>query len=106
VVPTWIAIFRAIKSSHIPVSNVIGAAYRVVFSSRETRTISCSLRGATRRGAPQRGAARRVVARRVAGRFIIIEYYGVIDDLAWRASLRECQGNQPNQVQYYNYRVK
>lgn len=90
---TWIAIFRAIKSSHIPVSNVIGAAHRIVFSSRDTRTISCyPLRGATRH---------------CAARFIIIEYYGVKVDVVRRVSLRECQGDQPNQGQYlHNYRVK
>lgn len=72
---TWIAIFRAIKSSHIPIGNVIGAAHRIIFGSRDTRTISSSLCGDTRCGATRCGATRCGVAQ-----FIIIEYYGIIGD--------------------------
>lgn len=104
--PTWIATFRAIKASHIPVGNIIGAAHRVIFRSCDTRTIvSCPLRGATRHDVARCGveATRRDAARVI----IIIEYYEIIANPARLASLRECQGDPPNQGQYlYNYRVK
>jgi len=45
---TWIAILRAIKSSHVPISNVVGSTYWIVFRSRDAWTISgrCRCSGA------------------------------------------------------------
>jgi len=77
---TWIAILRAIKSSHVPISNVVASTYWIVFRSRDAWTINSCCRCS--------GAGR------------------TVEDLARLVILWKCQGDQQNHGQLHDCAIK